>query len=130
MVKFCDLLSLSHSADDNAHILGLDAEDELLETIALAAAFNFGRDGYLVAKGNQHEKTPGKRNFATEARPFGRDRFLDDLHKDFMSLSQCVLNASFFLENGHTVDLGERNDAASAISNQLKVLLHGMEIVA
>ncbi|CUQ64818.1 Uncharacterised protein [Segatella copri] len=54
-IELSDLLTLSHSADDNAAILWFDAVNELFESGAFFTAFNFRRDRNFITEWHEYQ---------------------------------------------------------------------------
>ena len=96
-VEFCHSLSLSHSPYNNAHVLGLDALDELFQSGSLFAAFNFRRNRNFIVEWYQDQVSACKTQFGRKSWPFGRYRFFHYLHQHFLVFLQQFGDAAVFL---------------------------------
>ena len=78
------LLVLARGADDDAHALG-DAEplQDFFQSLAFPVILDLARDAALRIKRHQHEVAAGDADIGGDARAFGADGALDDLHDDF-----------------------------------------------
>ena len=122
--------SLSHSSYDNSAIAGLDALDELLESGALFAAFDFRRDRNLVPEWNQYQITACKRQFACQSWPFGRNGFFYDLHQHLLVFRQCGGDAAVFWQVGQVCCFLEGIEFFSVAFYLFDVLCVRVELVS
>ncbi|EJW95757.1 hypothetical protein EVA_16134 [gut metagenome] len=93
-IQFSHPLPFSNSTDDYAEVARLDAVYELFESGSFSSALDFGRNRDFVTEGDENQVSSGKGNLASQARTFGVDGFLDNLHQDLLSLFKYILYAA------------------------------------
>ena len=96
-IQLCNSFPLCNRTNNDATVLRFYTMNELFQTRTLLAAFDFRRYGDLITERYKNQKTSCKRQFPCQSGPFCGYRFLYNLHQNFLSDGERLLNASAFI---------------------------------
>ena len=130
IVQLGHSFSFGRCSDDDAHVFGFDALEQLFQPGPFFALLDFRRYGDLVVEGHEHDITSREAQLAGQAGALGRDGFLHHLHEYLLSLVQRVLHASVLLQVGQFAGFADGEEVFAVAHHLFQVFLIRAELGA